>query len=64
MSLPGERFSLSVADYLVGERDGTVRREYVNGYAYAMTGERPGASERHNRIAGNIFVRFDETPEA
>ena len=25
MSLPSERFNLSVADYLAGERDGAVR---------------------------------------
>lgn len=60
MSLPRERFSLSVADYLAGERAAEVRHEYVSGYAYAMTGERPGASARHNRIAGNIFARLNE----
>lgn len=60
MSLPGERFGLSVSDYLAGERDGMVRHEYVSGYAYAITGERPGASARHNRIAGNIFARLNE----
>ncbi|HKQ54205.1 MAG TPA: Uma2 family endonuclease [Pyrinomonadaceae bacterium] len=56
MSLPSERFSLSVADYLAGERDGEVRHEYVSGQAYAMA----GASARHNRIAGNIFARLNE----
>ena len=56
MSLPRERFSLSVADYLAGERDGAVRHEYVSGQAYAMA----GASARHNRIAGNIFARLNE----
>ncbi|HMF56137.1 MAG TPA: Uma2 family endonuclease [Pyrinomonadaceae bacterium] len=55
MSLPKERFSLSVADYLNGERDGAVRHEYVGGQAYAMA----GASARHNRIAGNIFARLN-----
>jgi Uma2 family endonuclease len=56
MSLPKERFSLSVADYLAGERDGAVRHEYVDGQAYAMA----GASARHNRIAGNIFARLND----
>jgi Uma2 family endonuclease len=56
MSLPRERFSLSVADYLAGERDAAVRHEYVSGQAYAMA----GASARHNRIAGNIFARLNE----
>jgi Uma2 family endonuclease len=56
MSLPRERFSLSVADYLAGERDGALRHEYVSGQAYAMA----GASARHNRIAGNIFARLNE----
>lgn len=56
MSLPKERFALSVSDYLAGECDGTVRHEYVSGRAYAMA----GASARHNRIAGNIFGRLND----
>lgn len=56
MSLPNERFTLSVADYLAGERDAAVRHEYVSGQAYAKA----GASARHNRIAGNIFGRLNE----
>jgi Uma2 family endonuclease len=56
MSLPTERFNLSIADYLAGERDGAVRHEYVSGRAYAMA----GASARHNRIAGNIFGRLND----
>lgn len=54
MSLPKERWGLSVEEYLAGERDGEVRHEYVAGQAYAMA----GASARHNRIAGNIFTRL------
>lgn len=56
MSLLKERFSLSVADYLDGERDGAVRHEYVGGQAYAMA----GASARHNRIALNIAGRLND----
>ncbi len=56
MSLPGEKFSLSVADYLAGERDGAVRHEYVSGQAYAMA----GASARHNRVALNIAGRLND----
>jgi Uma2 family endonuclease len=56
MSLPRERFSLSVADYLAGERDALVRHEYVGGQAYAMA----GASARHNRIALNIAGRLND----
>ncbi len=56
MSLPKERFSLSVTDYLAGERDSDVRHEYVSGQAYAMA----GASARHNRIALNIAGRLNE----
>ena len=56
MSLPSERFSLGVADYLAGERDAPVRHEYVSGQAYAMA----GASARHNRIALNIGGRLND----
>jgi Uma2 family endonuclease len=46
--------TLSVEEYLEGERDAEVRHEYVAGQAYAMA----GASVRRNRIAGNIFTRL------
>lgn len=46
---------LSVSEYLAGERDADVRHEYVDGQVYAMA----GASDRHNRIAGNIFSRLN-----
>lgn len=38
-------------DYLESELASDVRREYVLGHVYAMA----GASDDHNRIAGNIF---------
>ncbi len=42
---------VSVEDYLEGERLSEVRHEYVGGCVYAMA----GASDDHNRTAGNIF---------
>jgi Uma2 family endonuclease len=42
---------VSVEEYLEGERDSQLRHEYVEGHVYAMA----GASDEHNRIAGNIF---------
>jgi Uma2 family endonuclease len=42
---------ISPDDYLEGERSAEVRHEYVDGHVYAMA----GASDDHNRIAGNIF---------
>src|SRR5882724_1312102 len=42
---------VSVEEYLESERDSQVRHEYVEGHVYAMA----GASDDHNRIAGNIF---------
>ena len=45
---------LSVEDYLTYEQEGDVRHEYVNGYLYSFA----GASGRHNRIAGNIYVHL------
>jgi Uma2 family endonuclease len=46
-----EHFYVSVEEYLEGERDSQLRHEYVEGHVYAMA----GASDEHNRIAGNIF---------
>ncbi len=45
---------LSVADYLAGEKESPVRYEYVDGQVYAMA----GASDRHNRISGNLYSRL------
>jgi Uma2 family endonuclease len=46
-----ERSYVSVEEYLEGERGSQLRHEYVEGHVYAMA----GASDDHNRIAGNIF---------
>ena len=47
---------ISVEEYLEGEKLSDIRHEYVDGYVYAMA----GASEDHNRIAGNIFAELRE----
>jgi Uma2 family endonuclease len=47
---------LSVEEYLEGERFLEIRHEYVGGHVYAMA----GASDDHNRIAGNIFGELRE----
>ncbi|MDP2110909.1 MAG: Uma2 family endonuclease [Thiobacillus sp.] len=41
-------------DYLREEETATSKHEFVGGEIYAMA----GASERHNRIAGNIFFHL------
>jgi Uma2 family endonuclease len=47
---------ISVEDYLEGERASEIRHEYVGGRVYAMA----GASDDHNRIAGNIHGELRE----
>ncbi len=54
MNLAITPYAVSVQDYLAGEPHGLVRHEYVSGQVYAMA----GASERHNRIAGNLFFHL------
>jgi Uma2 family endonuclease len=53
---------VSVEDYLAGERISPIKHEYVVGVIYAMS----GATNRHNRIAGNtfgsLFVRLQGKP--
>ncbi|MDP1966654.1 MAG: Uma2 family endonuclease [Reyranella sp.] len=45
---------IAEADYLATEERASVRHELVGGEMHAMA----GASERHNRIAGNIFFHL------
>lgn len=56
MSEPATKVFISVAEYLAGERDGSVRHEYVAGNLYAMI----GGSVYHNRIAGALFALLRE----
>jgi Uma2 family endonuclease len=48
---------ISPEEYLHDERSADIRHEYVNGQVYAMA----GASDDHNRIAGNIFAALHST---
>ena len=45
---------LTVEDYLVAEDGADIRREYIDGELYAMT----GASPQHGLIVGNIYARL------
>lgn len=56
MSVPRKLQRLSVEEYLESERDSPVRHEYIDGQIFAMA----GASDRHNRIAGNLYNRLDD----
>jgi hypothetical protein len=54
MSACTEHRSLSEAEYLDAEAAADYKSEYLAGEVFAMA----GASERHNRIAGNIFFIY------
>ncbi len=55
-TVPKTADSISPEEYLESERLAEVRHEYVDGHVYAMV----GASDDHNRIAGNIFAELLE----
>jgi Uma2 family endonuclease len=56
MSVPRKLQPLSVDEYLDAEKDSPVRHEFIAGKIFAMA----GASDRHNRIAGNFYKRLDD----
>lgn len=43
---------LTIAEYLEGEENSTVKHEYLGGAVHAMA----GATNRHNTVAGNSFA--------
>ena len=45
---------MTVEEYFRFEEHSPIRHEYVTGEVYAMS----GATARHNRIAGNVFIRL------
>lgn len=50
-AIPKAAGLISPDEYIEGERLSEIRHEYVEGRVYAMA----GASDDHNRIAGNLF---------
>jgi Uma2 family endonuclease len=56
VSLSKSQQTISVQDYLEGEKDSPIRHEYVEGHLYAMA----GASDRHNRAALNVASRLNQ----
>lgn len=51
MTAPKKLTYLTVEEYLESEANASVKREYVDGQVFAMT----GATRRHNVIVGNIY---------
>lgn len=47
---------ISPEEYLASEINSPIKREYVNGYVYAMA----GSINRHNRIAINLCTLLDQ----
>ena len=46
--------AITASEYLEGEKASPVKHEYVDGRVFALA----GASDAHNRIAGNIFAQL------
>lgn len=55
MSVPKLKTKISAEEYLQDELVRETRHEFVNGEIYAMA----GTSDRHHRIAANLFTRLD-----
>lgn len=54
MALQYAADTISINEYLEGERLSDIKHEYIDGDVYAMGGE----SRSHNIISGNIFAEF------
>lgn len=54
MSALRQAAPVSVEDYLEGELVSEVKHEYLGGEVHAMA----GASNRHNKVAGNAYLAF------
>ena len=54
MSAVAKKILMSEVEYLEGETYAKEKHEYIDGEIFAMA----GVSERHNRIAGNIFFHW------
>jgi Uma2 family endonuclease len=52
MEQPERDGLITVEEYLEGERQAEIRHEFIGGQTYAMV----GGTDRHNRIAGNLYV--------
>jgi len=46
--------TLSIDDYLAGERTSDIKHQLINGTVYAMA----GASRNHHRLAGNVYAKL------
>lgn len=55
MGVPKLKTKISAEEYLKDELIRDIRHEFVNGEVYVMA----GTSDRHHRIAANLFTRLD-----
>ncbi len=56
MSQPAHHRPIGIEAYLTDEQGAQIRHEFIGGRVYAMV----GASDRHNLVAGNVFVALHQ----
>ncbi len=56
MSQRAQHRPIGIEDYLTDEQGAQIRHEFIGGRVYAMV----GASDRHNLVAGNVFVALHQ----
>ncbi len=56
MSQPAQHRPIGIEEYLTDEQGAQIRHEFIGGRVYAMV----GASDRHNLVAGNVFVALHQ----